>query len=225
MSDSKETIALLAKMVEQGAEREERLIAALDRIGKPPPEPTAEDRAKKQADFLSYRKGGPPLYPFVRSGSVPFADPSSHGIHRMHIGSITLVRRHDGKTVCVEVGDLDMAPHEARKMAEFDKANAEFIKESLTSASQAAELIVKRRLFWSRQQWMAVRRPVVNACVGKTLEELEQFVTFDAEPVDAASPVATDTITPPAPPTEDGAPVVFDLPERGSKRLESLVAK
>jgi hypothetical protein len=199
---------------------------ALQALREPPPEPTAEERAKRQSDFLSYRKGGRPKHVEQRWAMISlYFEKEDVGEARTGFQVVFDEKSPKGRLFDVfdagaayEIG-LPLAKTAWLKLhpeakAEFDLYPDLSVCPNTKLRTGVGQILYKK---FTNPNLFELIGQDVNRC-GKNVRWL------DGET--APAPVATDTVAPlPMPPTEDGEPVHFDVPSSGSKRLESLVAK
>ena len=200
MSDK--TIDAMQEMLRQSAAREERLIAALERLSGPGPVPDPEAQlARQTASLAAQRRGVRKIETFHTAYEMSLTEPISQESVRVR-GELEFQRRSDGTMRCLAATD-DLAEESGDLFAiiskEFQIRNAESVKYAAEGDASQAEWL---RAFWAREWRVACftrgRKPLLNALIGQPIErvlriaklaELPAGVTAGQAPV---APVAAD---------------------------------
>jgi hypothetical protein len=179
MSDK--TTEVLTELLRRSGEREERLIAALEKLGTPQAS-TAEVLQRAQDSALAWRKGGPPQDVRELVGVARCMDATTGDVVEVPI-ACAIAYRPEGKgpagTRIFEVTRLDAGPCTEVLEAEWLKANAQLIRDIEKSPVHQLEADKKRAEFIAKALYWRFRMPLFRAVIGKNPDAVTHLVRWD----------------------------------------------
>ena len=183
------TTETLQQMLAASAHREERLIAALERLA-PPPQ-TLQGAMNETLGAL--RAGGPPIPCHSTDYSGTISEHETHAPIRVK-GRISFQRKSDGRWVCIEAPIDDLGAEggdlEAIIMAELAEKYADDLRATEDNATARGVVVAKLSREWKIDCYRRGRKLLHNLLLGQPIELIASRFALAEMPPSAATAAA-----------------------------------